>query len=210
VEKPTEKAAAMGELNDTKSKLIEAATRLFATNGFAGTSIRDIAKVTGMTISNIYYYFGSKYGLLLGVIEYLSKELEDKLSEVTAQDMDPLERLKQLVLTHLEQVVLHTFQARVAFSDEATLSPATNKLNREFQVKILNIYRKELERVQTAGYIHYKNLTVVALNILGVIQWHLRWYRPDGPLSLEEIKAEALAFILHGLLGNPAPTGGNE
>jgi TetR/AcrR family transcriptional regulator, cholesterol catabolism regulator len=193
----------MGDLNDTKDKLIESATRLFATNGFAGTSIRDIAKATDMTISNIYYYFGSKYGLLLAVIEYLSKSLEEKLTEVTTRDLEPLERFKALVLTHLEQVVFHTFQARVAFSDEATLSPATNKLNREFQVRILNIYRKELERVHSAGYIHYENLTVVALNILGVIQWHLRWYRPDGSLSLDQIKEEAMAFILHGLLRNP-------
>jgi len=38
----------------TAEKLLDAAVELFAANGFNATSIRDIAGLTGMTISNIY------------------------------------------------------------------------------------------------------------------------------------------------------------
>jgi AcrR family transcriptional regulator len=200
----------MTDSMDTRQNLLETAIRLFATNGFAGTSIRDIAKATGMTISNIYYYFGSKYGLLLGVLEFLSKRLEDALKHVTELDMAPVDRFKELVMTHLDYLVHYSFEARVAFSEEAILSPATNKINKQFQRTILDIYRKELQRMQTAGYIKDTNITLAAFNVLGVIQWHQRWYRPDGPLSLEQIKEKAMAFILNGLLGNAKPSSNNK
>jgi len=54
--------------SQTQKKLIEFAIELFGANGFKGTSIRNIAKTMGMTISNIYYYFDNKYGLLLAVL----------------------------------------------------------------------------------------------------------------------------------------------
>jgi hypothetical protein len=86
--------------------------------------------------------------------------------------------------------------------DEEALSPAGNEINKQFQLSILNIYRKELKNLQAAGYIKYKKITILAFNVIGVVQWHLRWYRPEGKLSIEEVKKEALTFILNGLLWN--------
>ena len=60
----------INENNKTPQKIIDAAVKLFAVNGFKGTSIRNIAKITGMTISNIYYYLGNKEGLLFAILEY--------------------------------------------------------------------------------------------------------------------------------------------
>ena len=191
----------MSESIETRIKLLETAIHLFATKGFAGTSIRDIAKMTGMTISNIYYYFGSKYGLLQAVLEYLSIDLENALKEVTELDLDPMERFKKLVMTHLDHVVLHSSESRVAFSEEAGLSPKTNKINKKFQRRVLNLYRGELKRVKSAGYLRDQNITIAAFHILGVIQWHQRWYRPDGALSIEQLKENAMDFILYGLIG---------
>ena len=37
-----------------------------------------------------------------------------------------------------------------------------------------------------------------AFNLLGVINWHLRWYRPDGPLSEEAVHQEIVDFIMRG------------
>jgi hypothetical protein len=88
--------------------------------------------------------------------------------------------------------------------DEEALSPAGNKINKQLQLSILNIYRNELKNLRALGYIKYKNITIIAFNVIGVIQWHLRWYRPEGKLSIKEIKKEALTFILNGLLWNPS------
>jgi AcrR family transcriptional regulator len=193
----------INEESKTKNKLIEVAIELFATNGFRGTSTRDIARAMGMTISNIYYYFSNKYGLLLAALEYLSIDLMGQLQRVTEMNLDPLDRFKLLVTTHLDNIARDKNKSRLFFLDEEALSPAGNEINKQLQLSILNIYRHELQNLRAAGYVKYKNITVLAFNVIGVVQWHLRWYRPEGKLSIKEVKKEALSFILNGLLWNP-------
>jgi AcrR family transcriptional regulator len=75
-----------------RSRLIEAATKLFAEHGLDGTSTRDIAKAAELNISLISYYFGGKEGLYKAVIhEFASKiqrQGEKILSGVDLQNLD--------------------------------------------------------------------------------------------------------------------------
>ncbi len=48
---------------------MNAAEKLFAVNGFDGTSVRDIAQEAGVNVAMISYYFGSKEKLMEAVFE---------------------------------------------------------------------------------------------------------------------------------------------
>ncbi len=50
----------------------------------------------------------------------------------------------------------------------------------------------------------HRGLAVLTFNVLGVINWQLRWYRPDGPLSFDEVADEIVHLILYGVLGDPS------
>ncbi|MEN6438234.1 MAG: TetR/AcrR family transcriptional regulator [Syntrophobacter sp.] len=58
----------------TRCSALDAAQRLFAEKGFAGSSMREIAAVSGVSQPLIYYHFGSKEGLYSAVKERLMKE----------------------------------------------------------------------------------------------------------------------------------------
>ena len=64
----------------------------------------------------------------------------------------------------------------------------------------MDIYLKELDTLKKQECIECRSLTILAFNILGLINWRMRWYRPDGPLSFEETVEEILSFVLHGML----------
>jgi len=196
----------------TKEKIIEMAIDLFSARGFKGTSIRDIAHKIDMSISNIYHYFGSKEGLWLAILEYSAKGIVEKLRQIPEMEMDPLDRFKLLIETHIGRSKYHIEEAKIFFIDEEHLTADGNKINQKFQREILNIYIKELQNLETMGYVKCRNLTVLAFNILGVINWQLRWYRPKGRLSLEEISQEIVSFIMHGVLGSHAqsPSGSDK
>ncbi len=197
----------MTEQPDSKTKIMETAIDLFASRGFRGTSIRDIAGSTGMSISNIYHYFGNKEGLLLAILERSSKNILHRLREVSELDVDPLERFKKMLTTHILLSGERPEEAKIYTLDEEHLSPEGHEANRKIQKEVLMIYLKELDGLRKAGLVQHRHLTVAAFNILGVINWALRWFRPDGPLSIDEIAKESSRFILHGLLG---PEAGRE
>lgn len=191
----------MDEVFGTREQVIKAAIDLFSTKGFNGTSIRAIANAMGMSISNIYHYFVNKEGLMLAILEHSSKRLMSKLRQVSEQEMDPLDRFKLLVKTHVRLSDDFRKESKIFFIDEDHLSAGGNEINRQLQREFLNLYLKELRTLKALGYLSTRNLTVLAFNVLGVIFWHLRWYRPGGPLSLEEVSNEIVSFVMHGVLG---------
>lgn len=188
------------ELLYTRDKVIKVSIDLFATKGFRGTSIRDIAGVIGMSISNIYHYFGSKEGLLLVILENSSALLLDKLQEVLEKEIDPLEKFKLLLKTHIRLSQDFSNEAKLFFLNEEHLGPEGMKINRKIQRRVLNIYLEVLNALKEQGLIDCRNLAVLAFNILGLINWQISWYRPEGPLSFEETVEEITSFALHGML----------
>jgi AcrR family transcriptional regulator len=60
---------------DTRERLLEAAERLFARNGYAGTSLREITAAAGANIAAVNYHFGTKEGLLAAVLDRVVGEL---------------------------------------------------------------------------------------------------------------------------------------
>lgn len=58
-----------GEGEDVRSRVTAAAAELFATRGFAATTIAEIRKATGASASSIYWEFGNKNGILRAVLE---------------------------------------------------------------------------------------------------------------------------------------------
>ena len=49
---------------DTKERILDAAERLFAAHGFAGTSLRAVTKEAGVNLAAVHYHFGTKEDLL--------------------------------------------------------------------------------------------------------------------------------------------------
>ncbi|MBS0435282.1 MAG: TetR/AcrR family transcriptional regulator [Proteobacteria bacterium] len=69
----------MSESSATRNRVIDAASRLFATRGFAATSIADIAEASGLLKGNLAYYFKTKQDLLEAVVAARAKALWDEL-----------------------------------------------------------------------------------------------------------------------------------
>lgn len=62
---------------DTQDKILRAATRIFAKHGFSGGRVDQISKAAKSHDRMIYYYFGSKEGLYIAVLEDLYRRFND-------------------------------------------------------------------------------------------------------------------------------------
>lgn len=67
---------------DSRAKILRATLKLFAENGFAGTSVSDIARSAGMAKGAIYHYFNSKDELLEAVFKDVSKPMFSFYDEI--------------------------------------------------------------------------------------------------------------------------------
>jgi AcrR family transcriptional regulator len=88
--KPAKATRTQAERSETTTRaLVEAARRLFATRGFAATSIDDILKEVGITRGALYHHFATKTELFRVVFEEQEKLLMTAVAKATARKEDP-------------------------------------------------------------------------------------------------------------------------
>lgn len=96
------------EFNDKQEHILEVAEALFATNGFAGTSVRDIAKEAGVNLAMISYYFGSKEKLLGSLFMLRAKKFGLQIEEIVKDDSaGPLEKMFKLIDKYIERITTY-------------------------------------------------------------------------------------------------------
>src|SRR5690349_3690757 len=75
-------------MNDTKLKIIEAAERLIARQGYNATSLRQVIGEAGVNLAAIHYHFGSK---------------EELLGAIVARKAEPVNARRMILLDAVQQ-----------------------------------------------------------------------------------------------------------
>ena len=90
----------------TRDNILKAATKVFARYGYEGGSVEKISKAAKSFDRMIYYYFGSKEGLFIAVIEDTYRrfnEAEQGLALDTTQPLAALDAMIRFVWTYYQK-----------------------------------------------------------------------------------------------------------
>jgi AcrR family transcriptional regulator len=86
----------------TKEKILDSAMKVFSQYGYAGSSIRTIAKAAGISIGGVYLYFRNKEELYLDLIKARIQEQTCKTKEVVVSAGSSTGALNAFISLHLE------------------------------------------------------------------------------------------------------------
>jgi AcrR family transcriptional regulator len=101
----------------TMSDIIAIATREFAEKGLGGARIDEIAALTQTSKRMIYYYYGSKEGLYLAVLEDAYARTRSAESGLHLDDIEPVEALKKLVSFSIDYKLAHPDFVRLIMTE---------------------------------------------------------------------------------------------
>lgn len=107
----------------TRKLIIEAAAKLFMTEGYLATSTRQIAQAVGITQPNLYHHFQNKEALYLAVIESLVADVAAELDNILVNEhLDNIGKLKKMTFylkeRHPFDFYLMMHDLRAEFSEE--------------------------------------------------------------------------------------------
>lgn len=105
--------------SDTRSRLANEALTLFLQQGFAATSVREIAAAAEVTIPALYYHFESKDGLLGSLVEQLIIDGETVIADLTMSEVD--DPIKALA-AYYDVVTQHLPVFRLVMTDPSVRS----------------------------------------------------------------------------------------
>ena len=91
-------------MQETQERLLDTAADLFAKQGYAGVSMRDIARAVGITQAAIYHHFANKDALYIAAVTFLFEQNTLGLSDQLTAAIAPEKRLELLIAATLENM----------------------------------------------------------------------------------------------------------
>lgn len=182
-----------------KEFLTRIAIDLFATNGFSVTSMRDISKTAEVNVALIYHYFKNKEDILYYIIERSSKDLIRILKRIQAQEGDPIEILKKMVVSQLLFSRNSWKETKLVTIESDNLHGERRNACLKLQREIYDLYMAQLRRLKESDYLGDVNMTVINFAIFGMINWFYRWYKEGKALTEQDVANEMLRIFEHGI-----------
>ncbi len=205
---------------DVRAKLLDAAVRLFAEQGVAGTTVAEIARRAGVTSAMVHYYFKTKDQLLDAVV---AEKLVGEFIAFVAGELDrgqpePLALVEHLVWRIVEASDawpwLPPLWVREVISQGGALR---EKLIQRVDLGKPERFKAGIAAAQKAGRVNPEinpQLTFMSIMALTMLPLSMAkdWDRIPliGRVSKPELGRHVVALLQHGLAAAPAKTQGRK
>jgi AcrR family transcriptional regulator len=132
----------------TRSNILEVAAVEFGEKGLAGARIDEIAAATQTSKRMIYYYFGSKEGLYLAVLEESYRRVREIEGELHLEDLEPEQALRRLVAFTFDHHLNHENYIRLVMSENINRGQYIGQSSRiqELNIPAISAIRRLYQR----------------------------------------------------------------
>ena len=175
----------------------------FHRNGYAGTSLADVAARLGISKAALYYYIDNKQALLLGCHMAASDAADAVIEQVPKTGLTGLQKLHMVLRLHVESILSETSSSLLALEESALTQEsfrAVVQRRDRFQAAFVRFIGEGI----TDGSIVDCDPKLAAFAALGGVNWTEKWYRPDGPWSASQIGQAIADVLVRGLAAQPA------
>lgn len=186
--KPVAKQTEETRFQLQKGRMLRAAARCFNEKGYSGSSLKDVARILGLTDAALYYYVRNKEELVYLCYVRAADVGRESLDRAVAEGRNGLDIVVRYIRYHVEVMVGERGPLAI-MSEIPSLKPA----HRE---EILTVSREHgarfeavLERGIADGSIAPCDVRMTGNAIMGALNWVPKWFHGDAAVA-EKVVAE--------------------
>lgn len=183
-----------------REQILESAAHLIQQKGYHAASMQDIADAVDHQKASLYHHFSSKQEILLALLDQALDMLIERLSTVVEQQTTPPEKIRQAMAIYLESMEEHDALASVLLLEYRSLAPELHGRHIPRRDRFERLWRDMIRAGQESGAFREGDPAVTARALLGVMNWTITWYRPEGEYSISQISDLYADLFLKGLL----------
>jgi TetR/AcrR family transcriptional regulator, cholesterol catabolism regulator len=184
-----------------RREIDEVASELFHANGYAATSVRDIAKALEIQAASMYAHVASKEDVLWSIVDGAATAFEAAAADAVEAglDADPVDRLAALVEAHVEVVTSDPERASVFVTEWRHLSEPRRTEILERRDAYERRFRDTVADGVAVGAFTATDPALAATFLLTALNGIAGWYRPGGRLSRDAIADAYVELALRAL-----------
>lgn len=194
--------------DDQRELILAQAAALFARQGYAGTSMNEVAAACGLSKASLYHYFRDKYALLLEIADGHVSHLDRSIAEVVKHNRDSAaeDGLRRLIERIVHEYADAENAHRVLTEDVRFLEPEDRTRVLDKQRRLVEAFARAVAAVRpdadAAGLV--KPLTML---LFGMVNWMFTWHRSDGPLTHDALAPLVASLFTAGVSAVSLPPG---
>lgn len=209
------KAGARRERNaeETKARILEAATAEFARKGYDGARLRDVAEAAGVHHALLHHYYGDKEGLFRAVVEEAFAAASSRAFEALRSTQDVHELIERYVDTLVDFYADNPYLVQIlhfASLDEGSPAYAQcEEIAGQIGLPVLEATAKEVRRAQKRGDVRddidAERIVLVGMGAAGYVFHEAQFFSSflghdvRSGRSLEAHKRAVLQVLVDGL-----------
>lgn len=184
-----------------RDEILRAAQDLFHRQGYANTSLDDIARAVGIKREGLYYYFPNRTQILIAIIKPLGLQLRDRVREILESDASPEDKVCQTVENHLMRFENRFAESKITlrddyFSENEDVLAEMQPIWDEYETLWVAIIREGQDK---GVFDETLDPRLAHLGILGLCNWVARWYLPGKSLPVPDLIAMYNRMVLRSL-----------
>jgi AcrR family transcriptional regulator len=207
---PTTRAQEQAEPHDSRfdrrlAEILDYATAVFAEKGYEGASMRDLSRLSGISLAGLYYYFESKEKLLYFIQHHTFTTIIERLRERLAASTDPRERIRIFVHNHVEYSLAKTKAMKVLSHEDDVLKDNYGEqlaaIKREYYRICVGLVD---DLVKAEGLKAGATTRTAVMSLFGMMNWFYTWYNPRVDPGADVLAREFGDIFLQGIRGSAA------
>ena len=178
-----------------KGRMLRAAARCFNEKGYSGTSLKDVAKILGLTDAALYYYVRNKEELVYLSYVRAAEVGREAMERAVHDGLNGMDTVARYLRYHIEIMVGDRGPIAI-MSEIPSLKPAHRDEVLELSRRHSARFEEILEAGIEDGSIAPCNVRMTGNAIMGSINWIPKWYHGDPDMGY------AIAAKFPGILTN--------
>jgi TetR/AcrR family transcriptional regulator, cholesterol catabolism regulator len=177
--------------------LARVGARLFGDRGYLNVTMDDVATEGGVSKGGVYHYFQTKAEILFFIVNMTIDDLLRGLPEELYIAAPGRERIRLVMKRQLDYYYGHLYEVKTLLNDRKLLT-------REF-LQLVDLKEQRYFRLVETEVAHMLpgadagKLAAVTFAFFGLCNWIPSWYRPGGPLGIDEIRDINFSIFMDGL-----------
>jgi AcrR family transcriptional regulator len=184
----------------TRDEILDAAAQIFSQKGFHAASMQDIAQAVNLQKASLYHHVSSKQQILVALLDRALDLLYEHIQAVVEQPHTPDKKLILAMRAYLSAMLEHRDLAMVLLLEHRSLAPGLRALHVPKRDRFELLWREMIQEGNEQGVFACPDPNIAARALLGVMNWTITWYNPDGALSPAEIGDQFADLFLRGIL----------
>lgn len=188
-------------IEDPRAEILRKAAELFARKGYVESSLNELARAMNYSKGAIYNYFSSKQEIYDAIIIFTLTGLYETAAKAVKDEDPPVERLRHYMMAHA-RFLADNYDCFVTML--VGFSGMANTELKDDALALRDAHEGLLRQIITEGVadgsFREVSAAMTGRAVLSLLSWMVRWFKPGGGKSAEDVAQEYHDLLVRGLL----------